>query len=80
MATERTLFAMPETGIGLFPDVGGTYALSRVNGGLPVGLFCALAGARLRTADCLWAGLATHYVPSAAVPELEQASVRSCCC
>ena len=62
VATERTLFAMPETGIGLIPDVGGTHALSRLPG--QIGTWAALTGARLRAADCLYAGIATHFVPS----------------
>ncbi|WP_209348474.1 enoyl-CoA hydratase/isomerase family protein [Pontixanthobacter sp. CEM42] len=62
VATENTRFAMPETGIGLFPDVGGGWHLSRLGGRL--GQFLALTGARLDGAECLWAGLATHYVPS----------------
>jgi len=70
VATEKTLFAMPETGIGLFPDVGGTFALSRLQAGSAVGTYIALTGARLKAADCLWSGLATHYVDSSAVPDL----------
>ncbi|MXO87008.1 enoyl-CoA hydratase/isomerase family protein [Altererythrobacter aurantiacus] len=62
VATENTKFAMPETGIGLFPDVGGGWYLSRLDGRL--GEFLALTGARLDGAECLWAGLATHYLPS----------------
>ncbi len=61
VASERTLFAMPETGIGLFPDVGGGYFLPRRPG--RIGMYLALTGARLRAADCLYAGVATHYVP-----------------
>jgi enoyl-CoA hydratase len=61
VATENTRFAMPETGIGLFPDVGGGWYLSRLSGRL--GQFLALTGARLDGAECLWAGLATHYLP-----------------
>jgi enoyl-CoA hydratase len=71
VATERTLFAMPETGIGFFPDVGATYVLPRLGGGL--GLYLGLTGARLKAADCLEAGLATHYVPGARLPALELA-------
>ncbi len=62
VATEHTRFAMPETGIGLFPDVGGGWYLSRLGG--RIGQFLALTGARLDGAECLWAGLATHYLPS----------------
>lgn len=67
VATEATRFAMPETGIGLFPDVGGGWHLSRLGGRL--GQFLALTGARLDGAECLWAGLATHYVPSEMVAD-----------
>ena len=69
VATENTRFAMPETGIGLFPDVGGGWHLSRLGGRL--GQFLALTGARLDGAECLWAGLATHYVPSDMLPEIK---------
>ncbi len=62
VATENTRFAMPETGIGLFPDVGGGWHLSRLGGRL--GQFLALTGARMDGAECLWAGIATHYLPS----------------
>ncbi|MDX1710572.1 MAG: enoyl-CoA hydratase/isomerase family protein [Rhodovibrionaceae bacterium] len=61
VAGERTMVAMPETGIGLFPDVGGTYVLPRLEGKL--GFYMALTGARLKAADSLYAGFATHYVP-----------------
>lgn len=59
---DATLFAMPETGIGFYPDVGGTYFLPRLNGHL--GTWMALTGARLRAADCMYAGVATDYAPS----------------
>lgn len=62
VATESTKLAMPETGIGLFPDVGGGWFLSRLKGRL--GQYLALTGARLDGAECLWAGLATHYLPA----------------
>lgn len=71
VATEKTRFAMPETGIGLFPDVGGGWYLSRLGGRL--GQFLALTGARLDGAECLWTGLATHYLPS---EKLEEAKAR----
>jgi enoyl-CoA hydratase len=67
VATEHTRFAMPETGIGLFPDVGGGWHLSRLQGRL--GQFLALTGARLDGAECLWAGIATHYLPSEKLAE-----------
>lgn len=62
VAGDRTLFAMPETGIGFHPDVGGAYFLPRLNGEL--GVWMGLTGARLKTADCIAAGVATHYVPT----------------
>ncbi|MBI1188239.1 MAG: enoyl-CoA hydratase/isomerase family protein [Alphaproteobacteria bacterium] len=73
IATERTTFAMPETGIGLFPDVGGGWFLPRLRPSQTadskeasgeVGMWLALTGARLKAADCMAAGIATHYVPS----------------
>ena len=67
VATENTRFAMPETGIGLFPDVGGGWHLSRLQGRL--GQFLALTGSRLDGAECLWAGLATHYLAAADLAE-----------
>ena len=60
VATERTLFAMPETGIGFFPDVGGGYFLPRLPG--QMGMYLALSGARLKAADCLYAGIASHVI------------------
>ena len=71
LATERTTFAMPETGIGLFPDVGGGWFLPRLPG--RIGLWLALTGARIKAADCLHAGLATHHVPSERLAELKAA-------
>jgi len=71
VATGNTSLAMPETGIGLFPDVGGGWYLSRLPGRL--GQFLALTGARLDGGECLWAGIATHYLPD---EELGQAKER----
>lgn len=70
VATERTRFAMPETGIGLIPDVGGTHALARLPG--EIGVWLALTGARLGAADCRTAGIATHFVPSTELPLLKE--------
>ncbi len=67
VATENTKFAMPETGIGLFPDVGGGWYLSRLEG--RVGQFLALTGSRVAGSGCLALGLATHYLPSNALAE-----------
>ncbi|AXS40257.1 enoyl-CoA hydratase/isomerase family protein [Breoghania sp. L-A4] len=58
----RTTFAMPEVGIGFFPDVGATYVLPRMP--RQTGIYCALTGGRLKQADALWAGILTHAVPS----------------
>ena len=69
VATENTRFAMPETAIGLFPDVGGGWYLSRLEG--RVGQFLALTGARVDGAECLWLKLATHYIPSQALGEVK---------
>jgi enoyl-CoA hydratase len=55
-------FAMPETGIGLFPDVGGSFFLPRLSG--EIGMYLGLTGTRLKTADATYAGLATHFVPA----------------
>ena len=66
VATEHTRLAMPETGIGLFPDVGGGWYLPRLPG--QVGKFLALTGARLDGSECLALGLATHYLASADIP------------
>ncbi len=69
VATERTVFAMPETGIGLFPDVGGGWFLPRLPG--QTGMWLALTGARLKAADCLLLGVATDYVPQGEVERLK---------
>ncbi len=74
VATGNTRFAMPETGIGLFPDVGGGWYLSRLTGRL--GVYLALTGARLDGADCIWAGLATHYVEAGMLDEAKRRIVQ----
>ena len=68
VATGNTRLAMPETSIGLFPDVGGGWYLSRLSG--RIGQYMALTGARLDGGDCAYLGLATHYVQSGKVEEL----------
>src|SRR5271166_3122993 len=79
IATEQTLFAMPETGIGLFPDVGATRFLNRCPG--HVGRYLGLAGARLNAADALYCGFATHVATheriEALVAELGRATRRA---
>lgn len=69
IATERTIFAMPESGIGLFPDVGGGRYLSRLPGRMPQ--FLGLTGGRLNGAECVATRLATHYIPSEALEEVK---------
>ena len=68
VATENTRLAMPETGIGLFPDVGGGWYLPRLPG--RVGEFMALTGARLDSGECCYLGLATHYVEQASLEDM----------
>ncbi|NWS89963.1 HIBCH protein, partial [Toxostoma redivivum] len=70
VATEKTVFAMPETAIGLFPDVGGGYFLPRLSG--KIGYYLALTGSRLKGRDVLRAGIATHFVESEKLPALEK--------
>jgi enoyl-CoA hydratase len=67
VATENTRFAMPETGIGLFPDVGAGWYLSRLPG--RIGQYLALTGARLDGGECCALGLATHYLPAATLDD-----------
>jgi enoyl-CoA hydratase len=71
VAGDRFTFAMPEVGIGFFPDVGGTWFLPRLPGEL--GTYCALTGERLKADDGVAAGVATHRVASAKLPELAEA-------
>ncbi|HJS88265.1 MAG TPA: enoyl-CoA hydratase/isomerase family protein [Acetobacteraceae bacterium] len=74
VASEHALFAMPETAIGFFPDIGATYVLPRLPGAL--GTYLALTGARVQGADAVHAGLATHFVPRAGVAALSAALAR----
>ncbi|WCJ23095.1 3-hydroxyisobutyryl-CoA hydrolase mitochondrial [Euphorbia peplus] len=71
VATENSVFAMPETALGLFPDVGASYFLSRLPGFF--GEYVGLTGTRLDGAEMLACGLATHFVPSGKLPLLEEA-------
>ncbi len=71
VVTEHTLYAMPETGIGLFPDVGGGWHLPRLPG--ETGTWLALTGARLRADDCMALGIGTNYVESVSLPALKLA-------
>ncbi|KAI3449000.1 hypothetical protein Pfo_005665 [Paulownia fortunei] len=75
IATENSLFAMPETALGLFPDVGASYFLSRLPGFF--GEYVGLTGTRLDGAEMLACGLATHFVRSERLPLLEEALVKA---
>lgn len=75
IGTEKLRFAMPETGIGFFPDVGGSYLLSRCPGEL--GTYLGLSGARCNIADAYYAGLVKFYVPSEQLPQLLDALTQS---
>jgi enoyl-CoA hydratase len=70
VVTEQTLVAMPETAIGFFPDVGGTWILPRCPG--EIGMYLGLTGSRLHAADSLEAGFGSHFVPRARLEELEE--------
>ncbi|OTB18978.1 hypothetical protein K445DRAFT_314836 [Daldinia sp. EC12] len=69
IATERTMFAMPETTIGFFPDVGASFFLPRMPGS--VGTYLALTSERLTGANVFYSGIATHYLHSTSLPSLE---------
>lgn len=72
--TENALLAMPECGIGLFPDVGASFFLPRLPGSL--GMFLGLTGTRLSGADAVHAGLGTHFVRRERLPALSAALAR----
>jgi enoyl-CoA hydratase/carnithine racemase len=71
VATEHAAFAMPETAIGFFPDIGATFFLPRLPGRL--GTYLGLTGTRMEGADAVHAGLATHFAPRADLPALSRA-------
>jgi enoyl-CoA hydratase len=71
VATEHAAFAMPETAIGFFPDIGATFFLPRLPGQL--GAYLGLTGVRMQGADAVHAGLATHFVPRTDLPALSAA-------
>jgi enoyl-CoA hydratase len=71
VAGDRFVFAMPEVGIGFFPDIGATWFLPRLPGEL--GAYCALTGERINAADAVTAGIATHRIESARLPQLVEA-------
>ena len=76
VATERTLFSMPECRIGFFPDVGSMWWMTRLLQ-RPMANYLALTGQRLKPSDLLYTGLATHYVSSNRIEDLEHALVEA---
>ena len=68
VSTENTVFAMPESAIGFFPDVGGIHTLASMPDFL--GVYLALTGESLKGQEAMFAGVATHYVPSSRVAVL----------
>ncbi len=75
VSTERSLWAMPETAIGFFPDVGAGYFLNKCPGF--IGCFLGLTGYRMHTSDLIYTGLATHYIPSHRLHLLQETLARS---
>ncbi|MCG8440369.1 MAG: enoyl-CoA hydratase/isomerase family protein [Caulobacterales bacterium] len=75
LAGEKTMWAMPETGIGFFPDVGGGYLLPRLASHF--GVYLALTGARLNAADCVAGGVATHQVAEGRMDDTVEALLES---
>ncbi|MHA1543774.1 MAG: enoyl-CoA hydratase/isomerase family protein, partial [Alphaproteobacteria bacterium] len=71
IATERTMLAMPETGLGLVPDVGGGWFLPRLTG--EVGMYLALTGDRLKAAETCVLGITKGYIPSEKLEDLVKA-------
>jgi len=72
IATEKSVYAMPETAIGFFCDVGGSYFLSRVKNNINLGLYLGLTGQRLKADDLVQWGVATHYVTTDKLDDLRQ--------
>lgn len=75
VVSEKVLFAMPETGIGFFPDVGGTYFLPRLIS--HAGYYLGLTGARIKSDDCVMLEIAQHKVPHASFAALQEALVHT---
>ncbi|MDO5635150.1 MAG: enoyl-CoA hydratase/isomerase family protein [Micrococcus sp.] len=71
VATERTRWGMPETGIGLVPDVGGTYLISRLEGGF--GPYLGMTGTHITGADAVFLGLSSHHVDSSDLDAIQEA-------
>lgn len=76
VATERSLFAMPETAIGFFPDTGSMYWMPRILG-TETAKYVALTGQRLLPEDLVYSGIATHYVPSKYMGDLQASLIEA---
>ena len=72
IATENSVYAMPETAIGYFVDVGASYFLPRIKNDISLGLFLGLTGHRLRAQELVNWGVATHYIPAERLADLYQ--------
>jgi enoyl-CoA hydratase len=72
VATDNTMYAMPETGIGFFTDVGGSYFLSRIKGDISLGMYLGLTGHRLKAKDLVKWGVATHFVSADKIEPLKE--------
>ena len=70
VATDNSMYAMPETAIGFFCDVGGSYFLSRVKNDISLGLYLGLSGQRVKSRDLVKWGIATHFIEQAKIPQL----------
>lgn len=77
IATDSTVFAMPETGIGFFTDVGGSYFLPRIKNNVSLGLYLGLTGHKLKAKDLVKWGVATHYVPNDKIDSLEKEIIKN---
>jgi 3-hydroxyisobutyryl-CoA hydrolase len=70
VATDNTVYAMPETGIGFFTDVGGSYFLPRIKHNIQHGLYLGLTGHRIKARELVQWGIATHFVPQTHIEQL----------
>merc|ERR1711920_80405 len=77
VATDNSMYAMPETAIGFFCDVGGSYFLSRMRDEIELGLYIGLTGQRVKNRDLVKWGIATHFVPAEKIPEMKAALTNS---
>lgn len=77
IATDSTVFAMPETGIGFFTDVGGSYFLPRLNNNISLGLYLGITGHKLKSKELVKWGVATHYVPANKLDEMQSELIKN---